>query len=94
MPLVLGMNLEKDNEVYLDDLRVTIDRILNPTQIQITVHGEYMVEQKVVNDLMYCPVHGKTEMMLGKNTNKNGFVRLLVQAPQSVKIKRGAIYER
>ncbi len=89
MALVLGMNLEKDNEIWIEDLLVTIDKILNTKQTQITVHGKYMTQQKVINNLKYTPVTTDVKMMLGTDTNRDGFCRVLVEAPRSITIERG-----
>lgn len=89
MALVLGMNLEKDNEIWIEDLLVTIDKILNPKQTQITVHGKYMTQQLVINDLQYIPVTTDVKMMLGTDTNRDGFCRVLVDAPRNISIDRG-----
>jgi len=92
MALVLGMNLEKDNEIWLDNLKITLDRIMNPNETAITVHGKYMTEKKVINTkgmthVTTSPVVG---MMLGTDTNVDGFCRVLVEAPRKVKVDRGA----
>ncbi len=89
MALVLGMNLEKDNEIWIEDLLITIDKILNPKQTQITVHGKYMTQQLVINDLKYIPVTTDVKMMLGTDTNRDGFCRVLVDAPRNISIDRG-----
>jgi hypothetical protein len=89
MALVLGMNLEKDNEIWIEDLLITIDKILNPKQTQITVHGKYMTQQLVINDLRYIPVTTDVKMMLGTDTNRDGFCRVLVDAPRHISIDRG-----
>jgi len=89
MALVLGMNLEKDNEIWVGDLLITIDKILNPKQTQITVHGRYMTQQLVINDLKYVAVTTDVKMMLGTDTNRDGFCRVLVDAPRSITIDRG-----
>lgn len=89
MALVLGMNLEKDNEIWIEDLLVTIDKILNTKQTQITVHGKYMTQQKIINDMRYTPVTTDVKMMLGTDTNRDGFCRVLVEAPRSITIERG-----
>lgn len=89
MALVLGMNLQKDNEIWLDDLKVTVDKILSPTQTQITVHGEFMTEQKVIDSSSFKNVTNHVKMMLGTDTNRDGFVRVLVEAPRRIKVERG-----
>lgn len=89
MALVLGMNLEKDNEIWVGDLLITLDKILNPTQTQITVHGKYMTSQMVINTMRYIPVTTDVKMMLGTDTNRDGFCRVLVDAPRSISIDRG-----
>jgi len=89
MALVLGMNLDKDNEIWVGDLLITIDKILNPKQTAITVHGKYLTSQMVINDMRYIPVTTDVKMMLGTDTNKDGFVRVLVDAPRSIPIDRG-----
>ena len=89
MALVLGMNLDKDNEIWLNDLKVTVDKIVDATQAKITVHGEFMTQQMVLNTRQYQPVTNQVRMMLGTDTNRDGFVRVLVEAPRSVKVDRG-----
>lgn len=89
MALVLGMNLNVDNEIWLNDLLVTVDKILSPTQTQITVHGEFMTEQKVINTSAFVMVTTQVKMMLGTDTNRDGFCRVLVEAPRSIKVDRG-----
>lgn len=89
MALVLGMNLEKDNEIWVGDLLITLDKILNPTQTQITIHGRFMTEQKVINNMNYVVITTDVKMMLGTDTNRDGFCRVLVEAPRSITIDRG-----
>lgn len=90
MALVLGMNLEKDNEIWLDDLKITLDQIMNLTQTAITVHGKFMTEKKVINTLGMTNVTPNVGMMLGTDTNVDGFCRVLVEAPRRIKVDRGA----
>jgi len=89
MALVLGMNLKKDNEIWVEDLLITLDKILNLKQTQITVHGKYITSQLVINDMRYIPVTTDVKMMLGTDTNIDGFCRVLVDAPRSITILRG-----
>lgn len=89
MALVLGMNLEKDNEIWVGDLLITLDKILNPKQTQITIHGRYMTQQVIINDARYTTVTTDVKMMLGTDTNRDGFCRVLVEAPRSISIDRG-----
>lgn len=89
MALVLGMNLQKDNEIWLNDLLVTVDRIISPTQTELTVHGQYMTEKKVINTADFVNVTNEVKMMLGVDTNREGFCRVLVEAPRRIKVERG-----
>ncbi|MGY5853604.1 MAG: hypothetical protein RTU92_08580 [Candidatus Thorarchaeota archaeon] len=89
MALVLGMNLNVDNEIWLNNLKVTIDKIMSPNESQITVHGAFMTEKKVINTSAFVPVTNQVKMMLGTDTNRDGFCRVLVEAPRSVKVDRG-----
>lgn len=89
MALVLGMNLEKDNEIWVGDLLITLDKILNTKQTQITIHGKYLIQQVVINDTKYTTVANNVKMMLGTDTNRDGFCRVLVEAPRSISIDRG-----
>ena len=91
MPLVLGMNLDKDNEIWIDDLRITLDKIKSPTQTDITIHGEYVIEKKVINSHGWMDITHNAKMKLGTDTNRDGFCRVLVDAPKSVKIERGLL---
>jgi len=89
MALVLGMNLEKDNEIWVGDLLITLDKILNPKQTAITVHGKYLTSHMIINDMRFVAVTTNVKMMLGTDTNRDGFCRVLVEAPRSITINRG-----
>lgn len=89
MALVLGMNLNGDNEIWLNDLLVTIDRIKSPSQTEITVHRACIDEKKTINTQEFINVTPQVKMMLGTETNRDGFCRVLVEAPKSIKIDRG-----
>jgi hypothetical protein len=89
MALVLGMNLEKDNEMWVDDLKVTLDRIMNPDETAITVHGKFMTEKKVISTKGMTTIIPSVGMMLGTDTNIDGFCRVLVDAPKRIAIDRG-----
>lgn len=91
MALVLGMDVNKDNEIFIDELRVTVDRVLSPTQVQITVHGDYMEEQKILNNIQYVNVTPNVQMMLGLTVTKQGFCRVMVEAPRNITILRGKL---
>jgi len=94
MALVLGMQLEKDNEIYLNDLRIEVDGFLPPDQAQITVHGDYMTEKLILSEHRMSEVIPGVSMMLSKGVNNHKYCRILVEAPRSVKVERGARYHQ
>lgn len=89
MALVLGMNLDKDNEIWIDDLKITIDQILSVTRSKITIHDPYMIKKMEINTNDFVNIVGEVFMMLGTDTNKDNFCRVLVKAPKNIKINRG-----
>lgn len=90
MALVLGMNLEKDNEIWIGDLKVTLERIMNPDETAITIHGKFMTEKKVISTRGPIQIIQGVTMQLGTDTNVDGFCRVLVVAPRKVQVDRGA----
>lgn len=91
MALVLGMQLESDNEIYLNDLRVTIDKLIGKNQAHITVHGICLDEGKVINNEQYTNITSNVKMMLGLPEDVPNFCKVLVDAPRNVKILRGKL---
>ncbi len=92
MALVLGMNLDKDNEIWLNDLKITIDQIKSPTKTLITAHGKSLINKFEINTEVYVEVAPQVKMMLGTDTNRDNFCRVLVEAPQNIRVERGQRY--
>lgn len=86
MPLVIGVRIEVNNEIMIGDTLVTIDKRIGKRQAQITVHGKCMLEEKIINTDELVNIMGSVKMGLGANTNRGGLIRVLVQAPRSIKI--------
>lgn len=95
MALVLGVYVEQDNRIFLDELLVTIDDVISKSQAKITIHGEFIEEQKVLNDKSYTQVTNKVKMMLGLfNSHDKGFCKVLVEAPRNISVLRGKLKDR
>jgi hypothetical protein len=90
MALVLGMYLDKDNEIWLNDLKVTIDSIESVTRTKITVHDKFMPKKMEIDTNDWRQVTNNVRMMLGNDTNRDQFCRVLVEAPKNIKVDRGA----
>ncbi len=89
MALVLGINLEHNNEVFIDGTRVTVDKIIDGHRTQITVHGKFMNEQKVIDDDNLLPIMGnRVKIGLGTDTNRGKLVRLVIDAPKDITINK------
>jgi hypothetical protein len=92
MPLVLGMKLDKDNEIWINDTKVTLDLIKSPSKTNITVHTKTMDHKFTIDNQGFQEIAPNVKMMLGEDTNKDEFCRVLVDAPKSIRIERGARY--
>lgn len=91
MALVLGMEVDNDNEIYLGELRVTVDEIISKSEVKITVHGDYMTEHLVLNNNNFTDIIPKVRMMLGKGEDVAGFCRVMIEAPKQIHILRGKL---
>ena len=92
MALVLGMKLEKDNEIWLNDTLVTLDMIKSPSKTNITVHTKTMDHSFTIDNRNFQEIAPSVFMMLGNDTNKDNFCRVLVKAPKNIRVERGARY--
>ena len=89
MALVLSINMQQNNEVFIDNTRVTVDKIVSAKKAQITVHGDFMNEQMIIDDDKLSPIMKNRVMIgLGTDTNRGSLVRLVIEAPKSIKIEK------
>ncbi len=91
MSYVLGVNLLKDNRVFIGDTMVTVEQIRSRSVSTIKVHGagmdyEYDLNDREMQEIKPFP---NVKMGLGLDANNGNYVKLLIDAPRSVEITYG-----
>ena len=92
MALVLGINIDKDNRVFIGPHMLTVDMIKSATAAQVTLHTAAMDYVYTLTTTEFTELTGMVGVSvgLGKDTNRGGLVRLLVDAPKNIAIERGS----
>jgi sRNA-binding carbon storage regulator CsrA len=89
MALVLEVPI--GNAVYVNDTRVTLTDILNPTTFRIEVDDGMMIRKMEIGVQQREEIMPGVNLFAGMNV-KNRRVRMSFEAPQHVKILREKLY--
>jgi len=94
--LVIGVELNKNNEIYLDDIKVVVNNLVDNATSRITVYEGEQKNSMLINTCKMKYVTSNCKMMLSNPNleSRNGFCRISIDAPKSVRILRGELYNK
>jgi hypothetical protein len=91
MGLVLGLTIGKD--VYFNKVKVTLESVSSPTRYKVKVHGEALDQIFEVENTATTEIMPNVFVSAGP-THRPGCAKMVIEAPQSVNIKRGDVLRR
>lgn len=89
MALVIGLNIDIDNRIRVGKTLITVNKIIDKSSAEITINGDFLTENKIINDSSMIRIMDRVNMGIGLNSNKGSFCRVLIEAPKSIKITTG-----
>lgn len=92
--MALGLGLKRGQDVMLGNdgrTRLILDELLEENKVKVVVFIDDVKSSFIVTDECSVEVAPNVRVSLG-NTSREGIVRVLFEAPRSIKILRGELY--